>query len=102
MILQPRLGLRAALEVKQQWRGRASCQQVEEAVLLGLGGVSWELSSIPCLLLLGSGEQEERQDSVKETPDFAVCFSSACKELSKVLNVCRFQWDFGKTKAGKP
>lgn len=66
------------------------------------GGVSWELSSIPCLLLLGSGEQEERQDSVKETPDFAVCFSSACKELSKVLNVCRFQWDFGKTKAGKP
>lgn len=49
--------------------------------------------------LQGTGGQE---DTVKETPDFAVSFSSACKQLSKVLNVCRFQWDFGKTLAGKP
>ena len=49
--------------------------------------------------LPGTGGQ---QDSVKETPDFAVSFSSACKQLSKVLNVCRFQRDLGKTKAGKP
>lgn len=42
------------------------------------------------------------QDSVKETPGCAISFSSACKELSKVLNVYRFQWDFCKTKANKP
>jgi len=48
--------------------------------------------------LQGTGGQ---QDSVKETPDFAVGFSSACKQLSKVLSVCRFQWDFWP-KAGKP
>lgn len=42
------------------------------------------------------------QDSVKETPGFAISFSSACKQLSKVLNVCRFQWDFGRTNADKP
>lgn len=49
--------------------------------------------------LQGAGGQ---QDSVKETPDFAASFSSACKQLSKVLNIGQFQWDFGKTKAGKP
>lgn len=42
------------------------------------------------------------QDSVKETPGFAISFSSAYKQLSKVLNVCRFQWYFSKTKADKP
>lgn len=41
------------------------------------------------------------QDSVKGTPGFATSFSFACKQLSKVFNICRFQWRFSKTKIGK-
>lgn len=57
--------MRAALEVNQRWRGRASCQQVEEAVRLG-PRVPWELSCIPCLLLVGSGEQEDNRTVSKK------------------------------------
>lgn len=63
---------------------------------------SWELSCIPHLLLVGSREEGDIRTVSKETPGFATSFSFACKQLSKVLNICRFQWDFSKTKIGKP
>lgn len=99
VILQPRLGLRAALEEKQRWRGRALCQQVDKGVLVL--GVCRGCSSAPTLAAGGLQGAGGQQESVKETPDFAVSLSSACKQLSKVVNVCRFQWDFGQAKAGK-
>lgn len=78
-------------------RGGLHASRQERQFSVGWRAVGAELH--PLFAAGGTGGQ---QDSVKETPDFAVSLSSVCKQPSKVLNVCRFHWDFSKTKAGKP
>lgn len=98
MISQPRLGLTPALEVKRWQQGRASCQQVEEAILLGLR-VSWELSCTPCLLLVGSREQEDNRAVSKKhlILQFLLCLQTAEQGLE-----CLHISVGHKAKAGKP
>lgn len=82
--LTAQAGLRALLEVRQCWRGRTLCLQIEVSVLLGPGFL-WELSCIPRLLLVGSREQGTSGQCQRNT---RICNLFLCLQTAEQGHKC--------------